>query len=136
MIIFEHARIKMAKLPYNVQGIIWMGLAGLIFASFMGIVRHVGTSLNPVQVAFLRYGLGLIFMLPFFLQLSIIDVKKARFSLHLIRGLLHSIGVMCWFYAMSRIPIADVQLLVSLDLSSLRLVQLFSLVRSSGQEEF
>ena len=108
MLIFENARIKMAKLPYNVQGIIWMGLAGLIFASFMGIVRHVGTSLNPVQVAFLRYGLGLIFMLPFFLQLRLIDVKKARFSLHLIRGLLHSIGVMCWFYAMSRIPIADV----------------------------
>ena len=108
MLIFENARIKMAKLPYNVQGIIWMGLAGLIFASFMGIVRHVGTSLNPVQVAFLRYGLGLIFMLPFFLQLRLIDVKKARFSLHLVRGLLHSIGVMCWFYAMSRIPIADV----------------------------
>ena len=108
MLIFENARIKMAKLPYNVQGIIWMGLAGLIFASFMGIVRHVGTSLNPVQVAFLRYGLGLIFMLPFFLQLRLIDVKKARFSLHLTRGLLHSIGVMCWFYAMSRIPIADV----------------------------
>ena len=54
MLIFENARIKMAKLPYNVQGIIWMGLAGLIFASFMGIVRHVGTSLNPVSYTHLR----------------------------------------------------------------------------------
>ncbi len=70
MLIFEKIRIKMAQLPPNVQGIIWMGLAGFIFASFMGIVRHVGTSLNPVQVAFLRYGLGLVFMLPFFFQLT------------------------------------------------------------------
>ena len=108
MLIFEKIRIKMAQLPPNVQGIIWMGLAGFIFASFMGIVRHVGTSLNPIQVAFLRYGLGLVFMLPFFLQLTLVDIKSARLSLHATRGVIHSIGVLCWFYAMSRIPIADV----------------------------
>ena len=52
----------------NIQGMLWMALAGLIFASFMAIVRHVGSTLDPIQVAFLRYGLGLVFMLPFFLQ--------------------------------------------------------------------
>ncbi|MBT5913899.1 MAG: DMT family transporter, partial [Rhodospirillaceae bacterium] len=60
------------------------------------------------QVAFLRYGLGLVFMLPFFLQLTLVDIRSARLSLHATRGIIHSIGVMCWFYAMSRIPIADV----------------------------
>ena len=50
----------------NIQGMLWMALAGLIFASFMAIVRHVGSTLDPIQVAFLRYGLGLVFMLPFF----------------------------------------------------------------------
>ena len=50
-----------------------MALAGLIFASFMAIVRHVGSTLDPIQVAFLRYGLGLVFMLPFFLQLNVAD---------------------------------------------------------------
>ena len=43
----------------NIQGMLWMALAGLIFASFMAIVRHVGSTLDPIQVAFLRYGLGL-----------------------------------------------------------------------------
>ena len=85
-----------------------MALAGLIFASFMAIVRHVGSTLDPIQVAFLRYGLGLVFMLPFFLRLNIADFQSARFGLHAIRGVLHAGGVMCWFYAMSRIPIAEV----------------------------
>ena len=85
-----------------------MALAGLIFASFMAIVRHVGTSMNPIQVAFLRYALGLAFMLPFFLRLNLADLRSARFGLHAIRGMLHAIGVMAWFYAMSRIPIAEV----------------------------
>ena len=85
-----------------------MAVAGLIFASFMAIVRHVGSTLDPIQVAFLRYGLGLVFMLPFFLRLNIADFQSARFGLHAIRGVLHAGGVMCWFYAMSRIPIAEV----------------------------
>ncbi len=92
----------------NIQGMLWMALAGLIFASFMAIVRHVGSTLDPIQVAFLRYGLGLVFMLPFFLRLNIADFQSARFGLHAIRGVLHAGGVMCWFYAMSRIPIAEV----------------------------
>jgi drug/metabolite transporter (DMT)-like permease len=108
MLIIKRIRTKMVLLPPNVQGIIWMGMAGMIFASFMGIVRHVGTSLDPIQVAFLRYGLGLIFMLPFFLQVNLVDLRNARFGLHAFRGILHACGVMCWFYAMSRIPIADV----------------------------
>ena len=74
-----------------------MALAGLIFASFMAIVRHVGSTLDPIQVAFLRYGLGLVFMLPFFLQLNVADFRSARFGLHAIRGILHAGGVMCWF---------------------------------------
>ncbi|MBH68144.1 MAG: EamA family transporter [Rhodospirillaceae bacterium] len=87
---------------------LWMGLAGLIFASFMAIVRHVGTTMNPIQVAFLRYGLGLVFMMPFFFQLSVSDFRRARVRVHATRGILHACGVMCWFYAMSQIPIAEV----------------------------
>ena len=98
----------LSGLSPNIQGMLWMAVAGLIFASFMAIVRHVGSTLDPIQVAFLRYGLGLVFMLPFFLRLNIADFQSARFGLHAIRGVLHAGGVMCWFYAMSRIPIAEV----------------------------
>ena len=108
MLSVSKIRPRFSKVSPNVQGMLWMALAGLIFASFMAIVRHVGTTMNPVQVSFLRYALGLAFMLPFFLRLNLADLRSARFGLHAVRGILHAIGVMAWFYAMSRIPIAEV----------------------------
>jgi drug/metabolite transporter (DMT)-like permease len=108
MSVITEIRRRFAQVSPNVQGMIWMAVAGLIFASFMAIVRHVGTSMNPIQVAFMRYGLGLVFMLPFFLKVNLADLRSARFGLHAVRGVMHAIGVMAWFYAMSRIPIAEV----------------------------
>jgi drug/metabolite transporter (DMT)-like permease len=64
--------------------------------------------MNPIQVAFMRYALGLVFMLPFFFQIKLTDFYAARFGLHGIRGVMHAAGVMCWFYAMAHIPIAEV----------------------------
>lgn len=92
----------------NVQGMLWMTLAGLIFASFMAIVRHVGAEMHPVQAAFLRYALGLLFIMPVFLRMRVADFRAAQIRLHALRGFLHAFGVMAWFYAMSRIPIAEV----------------------------
>jgi len=108
MSVLTEIRSRFANVSPNVQGMIWMAVAGLIFASFMAIVRHVGTSMNPIQVAFMRYGLGMVFMLPFFLRVNLADLRSARFGLHAVRGILHAIAVMAWFYAMSRIPIAEV----------------------------
>jgi drug/metabolite transporter (DMT)-like permease len=36
------------------------------------------------------------------------DVAAANWRLHALRGLMHGVGVMLWFYAMSRIPLAEV----------------------------
>jgi len=108
MSVITEIRTRFNRVSPNVQGMLWMALAGLIFASFMAIVRHVGTSMNPIQVSFLRYALGLVFMLPFFLRVNLADLRAARFGLHAVRGVMHACGVMCWFYAMSRIPIAEV----------------------------
>ena len=108
MSVLAEIRRRFANVSPNVQGMLWMAVAGLIFASFMAIVRHVGTSMNPIQVAFMRYGLGMAFMLPFFLRVNLADLRSARFGLHAVRGILHAIAMMAWFYAMSRIPIAEV----------------------------
>jgi drug/metabolite transporter (DMT)-like permease len=108
MSVIAEIRSRLASVSPNVQGMIWMAVAGLIFASFTAIVRHVGSSMNPIQVSFMRYALGLVFMLPFFLKINLADLRAANFKLHAIRGVLHAVGVMCWFYAMAHIPIAEV----------------------------
>jgi len=92
----------------NVQGMAWMALATMIFACFMGLVKFVGKEIDPIQTSFLRYAFGLLFLLPFFLKLNVAAVRSANWKMHGLRGTLHGIGVMLWFYAMTQIPLAEV----------------------------
>jgi drug/metabolite transporter (DMT)-like permease len=90
------------------RGFGWMVVTGFFFVAVTGIVRHLGSDMNPMQAAFIRYLMGLILLSPILFRLSIVHIMSARLGLHAIRGVIHGTGVMLWFYAMARIPIAEV----------------------------
>ncbi len=92
----------------NLRGLGWMVLTGLFFVGVTIIVRQLGTDMNPIQAAFIRYGFGFILMVPIFLRLETVRLPKRIVGLQLARGLLHGMGVSLWFFAMARIPIAEV----------------------------
>ncbi|MDP7549489.1 MAG: DMT family transporter [Alphaproteobacteria bacterium] len=93
----------------NATGIAWMFLTGLIFVGVTGVVRHLGSNMHPVQLAFLRYAIALIFLSPIiFREIRNYRSRSRRYGLHAARGLVHAIGVMLWFYAMAHIPVAEV----------------------------
>ena len=92
----------------NLRGIGWMLLTGLLFVGVTGIVRHLGTDMAAVQAAFLRYAFGLALILPILLRDYRVSVAPRRLGLHALRGLVHGVAVILWFFAMARIPIAQV----------------------------
>lgn len=92
----------------NLQGIFWMMATGILFVAVTGIVRHLGTDMSPVQAAFIRYLFGLILLLPVFIRMGSLLRTPSVLGLHAARGVIHGIGVMLWFFAMARIPIAEV----------------------------
>jgi drug/metabolite transporter (DMT)-like permease len=92
----------------NLRGIGWMVLTGLFFVGVTGVVRHLGTDMNPIQAAFIRYGFGFVLMIPIFLRLDTVRLPARTLGLNLGRGMLHGVGVSLWFFAMARIPIAEV----------------------------
>ena len=93
----------------NAKGIAWMFLTGLIFVGVTGVVRHVGTTMHPVQLAFLRYAIALLFFAPIILrEIRNYRGRGRRYGLHAARGILHAVGVGLWFYAMTQIPVAEV----------------------------
>lgn len=105
---FTQLSTALAVVPRNLQGMIWMVIAGLIFSCFMALVKALGSEMHPIQIGFLRYAFGLMFLLPFFLKVRTADLKAANWKFHGLRGVMHGVGVMLWFYAMSRIPLAEV----------------------------
>lgn len=108
LIVLRDLRSRFNAIPANVQGMIWIALSGLVFSCFMAIVRYVGATLDPIQTGFLRYAFALFFMAPFFLKLRPSDLRGAKLPMHALRGFLHGSGVLLWFYAMSRMPLAEV----------------------------
>jgi len=71
-------------------------------------VKYVGTRLPAAESAFLRYVLGLVFLLPVARILWREGLSRNVIRLGIGRAFLHTFAVTFWFYAMARIPMADV----------------------------
>jgi len=91
-----------------VKGVLWMLVAGVLFVSMTAIVKVLGTRIPAPEAAFLRYVLGLVFLIPMIRPLMLARLTRKQLALFSWRGLAHTGAVCLWFYAMARIPIADV----------------------------
>ncbi|MEP3299018.1 MAG: DMT family transporter [Pseudoruegeria sp.] len=89
-------------------GAMWMAITGLNFVAVTATVKIIGPGLPAAEAAFLRYLLGLVFLIPLMGQLGTISLSKPTLKLLSLRGAVHALGVILWFYAMARIPMADV----------------------------
>lgn len=90
------------------QGILWMVASGLSFVAVNAVVKHAAQDLPPAEAAFLRYLLGLVFLLPLARTLLAIRMSRRDVAFFAGRGAVHTLAVMLWFFAMTRLPLAEV----------------------------
>ena len=91
-----------------VAGILWMALTGLCFVAVTGVVKHAAQDLPAAEAAFIRYLLGLVFLVPVWRSLRATPVPRVEMGVFALRGLAHALAVILWFYAMTRLPVAEV----------------------------
>jgi drug/metabolite transporter (DMT)-like permease len=92
----------------TLEGIGWMLLTTVLFVCVTGIVRHLGSDIPAVEAAFIRYAIGLALVLPALRPLLRQWPRAALMRRFALRGLVHGVAVILWFYAMARVPIAEV----------------------------
>ena len=90
------------------RGVVWMVVTGLLFVGVTALVKLLGTRMPAPQAAFLRFLIGLVFMLPVLATLRDVRLDRGTWGLIAARGAFHTCAVALWFYAMARIPLADV----------------------------
>ncbi len=90
------------------RGIFWMLVTGLNFVAVTTLVKHVGGRLPAAESAFLRYVLGLVFLVPMIGPLRAARLDRRALWLFSLRGAVHTLGVTLWFYAIASIPMAEV----------------------------
>ena len=100
------ARILTGDRP--VVGVLWMLATGLNFVLVTAFVKLAGSRIPAAESAFLRYLLGLVFLIPVLKPLLAARLDRTALALFSLRGVVHALGVILWFYAMARIPMAEV----------------------------
>ena len=91
-----------------IAGIFWMLFTGVMFVAVTAVVKHIGDDVPAAQAAFLRYVLGLVFLIPMMKPILAAHLTTRQKKLFWARGVVHTLAVILWFFAMARIPIAEV----------------------------
>lgn len=91
-----------------VIGVAWMLASGLCFVVVTGVVRYLGTDLPAAQSAFMRFGWGVVFLVPSLVTLWRVGIPAGLGRVIAYRGAIHTLAVILWFYAMARLPVAEV----------------------------
>ena len=87
---------------------LWMLGSGFCFLAVIAIVRRLEGSLPAAESSFIRYIIGLVFFIPYVFKLSVNNFKSEIFFKYVTRAIFHALAVVFWFYAMSKLPIAEV----------------------------
>ena len=98
----------MFNLNQSVVGILWMVVTTILFVGVTATVRYLEGEVPAPQAAFLRYAIGTLLLTPSLISLAKFRPEKPLLQKFVLRGLVHSIGVTLWFYAMSVMPVAEV----------------------------
>ena len=81
--------------------------AALGFAVMLVLVRYISVELHPFQIAFLRYGFGVLFLMPWLLRRGAIGWRTARMDLQLWRAVATILTTLFWFSAIALLPLAQ-----------------------------
>ena len=89
-------------------GVAWMVATGILFVGVTAAVKAGASDLPAAEAAFLRYVLGLVFLIPMIRPIREAGLTARQLKLFGVRGVAHTLGVILWFYAMTRITVAEV----------------------------
>lgn len=89
------------------QGMALMLFSTVCFVCMQSLVRYVGESLPPFEVAFFRNLFGLVALTPIFLRQGLRPLKTRKLHLHAARGTIQAAGMLCFFTGVTLIPLSQ-----------------------------
>jgi drug/metabolite transporter (DMT)-like permease len=98
---------RLGRLDPVMQGLLWSSAAGLVFSVLNALMRALAQQLDPFLAQFLRYLFGLIVLLPLLWRHGLAAYRPKQISGQFLRGAFHTAGLMLWFIALPKIPLAD-----------------------------
>ncbi|MDX1738058.1 MAG: DMT family transporter [Alphaproteobacteria bacterium] len=92
----------------NIQGMIWMLLAVLLFSALHTSIRIASETIHPLEIVFFRNFIGTLVLLPVFLKHGLSPLKTDKVGLLSLRAVLNAGAMALFFTALASAPLADV----------------------------
>lgn len=89
------------------RGILWLLMGSLAFSVNDILVKSLGESMSPFQMAFFRYGIGFLIMAPVFMRMGVAGLRTSRPGIHGLRLVLACIAQVGVYTSVVYLPLAD-----------------------------
>jgi drug/metabolite transporter (DMT)-like permease len=100
-------RRQLRAWPAPVRGMLWTVCSGVCFSMLNTLARALSQQLDPYESQFLRYLMGALVMLPWLWRDGWAAYRPVNIVGQFWRGAVHTLGLVLWFTALPRIPLAD-----------------------------
>ena len=100
-------RRRASRLDPTVRGMLWVSMAGFLFVMLNTTIRTLTLQMHPMQAQFLRYFASVLIMLPLVARAGLAAYRPSRIGGQFGRGAMHAVGLMLWFTALAKIPLAE-----------------------------
>lgn len=100
-------RARIEQLPSNLRGALWLVAGSLIFTGVGIFIRLASEHLDSLQIAFFRSAFGLVFVVPLLIRRKHNPFGTDRMWEHFNRAVMGTAAMVCGFYAVSHLPLAD-----------------------------
>ena len=97
-----------SQINSNIQGLLWMILAGAAFGASNVAVKMAAVDMHPFVVVFFRSILGVVLLAHVFFNKDFIWNPGPRLKLHFLRGVLQTTALLCLYVGVAVTPIATV----------------------------
>ena len=95
-------------LPGPYRAVFWFICAATSFIMMMAIARLLAGEVHMLEMVFWRAAFGVVFMLPWLLRRGLTAMRSQKIVHHAVRTLINYGGLVCTFYAVTMLPLADI----------------------------
>jgi len=98
---------RWGRMPPNLRGTVLVLCSAVLFTVMQVIVKLLGGTVHPFEIAFFRALTSVLFIGPLIWRLGPAGFKTTRPGLMIIRGISGASAMLCGFYAIAHLPLAD-----------------------------
>ena len=97
----------MGRLSATAQGAVWMIASSFFYAFTYVAIRDLSATFSVFEITFFRALLGAAAMTPWLWRAGLLALRTKRWRLYAFRAVISYTGMVCWFYGLAKMPLAD-----------------------------